>query len=159
MTKTSLIFLISIILMLISSCATLKSGFETPVVSISNFEALPSQGLIPQFKIGLHIINPNRTSLNLKGVVYTISLEGHKLMTGVANELPIIEAYGEGDVELHASVNFFSGIGFFTDLIKNQNMEKISYSFNAKLDVGTLHPFIRVTKKGEFSLMQPAQSQ
>nr|WP_320014472.1 LEA type 2 family protein [uncultured Desulfobacter sp.] len=136
-----------------SGCAPLQPGFETPVVSISSFEALPSQGVVPQFEIGLHIVNPNRTALNLIGMVYTISLEGHKLVTGVTNELPVIEAYSEGDIFLNASVNLFSSIGFFTNLIRNQNLEKISYQFNAKLDVGTLHPVIRVTKKGELSLI------
>jgi len=140
------------IVFIFSSCAPLQPGFETPVVSISSFEALPSQGVVPQFEIGLHIVNPNRTALNLKGVVYTISLEGHKLMTGVTNELPVIEAYSEGDILINASVDLFSSIGFFTDLIRNQNLEKISYQFNAKLDLGTLHPVIRVTKEGELSL-------
>ena len=135
-----------------SSCAPLQPGFETPVVSISSVEALPSQGVVPQFEIGLHIVNPNRTALNLKGVVYTISLEGHKLLTGVANELPVIEAYGEGDILLNASVDLLSSIGFFTDLIRNQSLEKISYQIDVKLDVGTLYPFIRVTKEGELSL-------
>lgn len=140
------------IVFIFSSCAPLQPGFETPVVSISSFEALPSQGVVPQFEIGLHIVNPNRTALNLRGVVYTISLEGHKLVTGVTNELPVIEAYSEGDILLNASVDLFSSIGFFTDLIRNQNLEKISYQFSAKLDVGTFHPVIRVTKEGELSL-------
>ena len=140
------------IVFIFSSCAPLQPGFETPVVSISSFEALPSQGVVPQFEIGLHIVNPNSTALNLKGMVYTISLENRKLVTGVTNELPVIEAYSEGDILLNASVDLFSSIGFFTDLIRNQNLKKISYQFNAKLDVGKLHPVIRVTKKGELSL-------
>ena len=152
MNKAFFTYLLLPIVFIFSSCAPLQPGFETPVVSISSFEALPSQGVVPQFEIGLHIVNPNRTALNLKGVVYTISLEGHKLMTGVTNELPVIEAYSEGDILLNASVDIFSSIGFFTDLIRNRNLEKISYKFNAKLDVGTFHPVIRVTKEGELSL-------
>lgn len=152
MNKAFFTFLLLTIVFIFSSCASLQPGFETPVVSISSFEALPSQGVLPQFEIGLHIVNPNRTALNLKGVVYTISLEGHKLVTGVTNELPVIGAYSEGDIVLNASVDLFSSIGFFTDLIRNQNLKKISYQFNAKLDVGTLYPIIRVTKEGELSL-------
>ena len=151
--------LFSFLILFISGCATLQPGYETPVVSITSFEAIPTQGMMPQFQIGLHIINPNRSPLVLKGVSYTISLEGHKIMTGVSNELPRIEAYGEGDVVLKASVDFFSSIGFFTDLIRTQGKDKISYSLNAKLDAGTLHPLIRVTRKGRISLTQPSQNQ
>lgn len=137
-----------------SGCAGFQPGSEVPVVSISSFKAIPAEGMIPQFEIGLHIVNPNRTALILKGVAYTISLEGHKIMTGVSNQLPRIEPYGEGDVLLKASIDLFTSIGFITDLISNQKKDKISYSFNAKLDAGSLHPFIRVSQKGEFSLKQ-----
>lgn len=136
-------------------CATLQPGYETPTVSISSFETVPTQGLIPQFKIGLHIINPNRTPLSLKGVSYTIFLEGHKILTGVSNKLPQIEAYGEGDVILNASVDLLSSIGFFTDMIQNQRKEQLAYSLNAKLDTGALHPMIHVTKEGKISLTNP----
>lgn len=159
MTKKIIVYFFAVVFVLFVACAPLQPGFERPVVTISSFEVLPSQRLIPQFKIGLHIVNPNRTPLALKGIVYTISLKGHKLVTGVANDLPVIDAYSEGDIELNASVDFFSSIRFFTDLINNHNMEKISYNFNAKLDVGSLRPFIRVTKEGELSLTPPAQTQ
>ncbi|MCP3875178.1 MAG: LEA type 2 family protein [Desulfobacteraceae bacterium] len=142
-----------------TSCATLQPGYEKPVVSISSFETTPTQSLIPQFKIGLHIVNPNRTPLNLKGVSYTIALEGHKIMTGVSNELPQIEAYGEDNIILNASVDLFNSISFFTDLIRNQKKEGISYSLKAKLDAGTLYPIIKVMKEGEISLKQAIQNQ
>ena len=159
MTKFTCSVLFALALLFTLSCATLQPGYETPTVSITSFEAIPSQGMIPQFQIGLHIVNPNRSPLNLKGISYTISLEGHKIMTGVSNQLPQIEAYGEGDVVLNASVDLFSSIGFFTDLFRNQKKDRISYSLNAKLDAGSLHPLIRVSKKGEISLTQPSQDQ
>ena len=159
MTKISCYVLFSLSLLFTLSCATLQPGYETPTVSITSFEAIPSQGMIPQFQIGLHIVNPNRSPLNLKGISYTITLEGHKIMTGVSNQLPRIEAYGEGDLVLNASVDLFSSIGFFTDLMRNQKKDKFSYSLNAKLDAGSLHPLIRITKKGEISLTQPSQNQ
>lgn len=146
-------------LVFVSGCATLQPGFETPVVSITSFEAIPTQGMIPQFQINLHIVNPNRSSLDLKGISYTIALEGHKIMTGVSNKLPRIEAYGEGNVVLNASVDLFSSIKFFTDLIGTPNKNQISYSFNAKLDAGGLHPLIRATRKGQISLKQSMDNQ
>ena len=81
--------LFSVFLIMNFGCASLQSGYETPVVTITSFDAIPTNG-IPQFKIGLHIVNPNRTPLDLKGVSYTIALEGHKIMTGVSNKLPHI---------------------------------------------------------------------
>ena len=143
-----------LLLLLFSGCSTLQPGYEIPVVSITSFKALPTQGLIPQFQINLHIVNPNRSPLDLKGISYTISLEGHKIMTGVSNKLPKIEAYGEGDVMLKASVDLFSSIKFFANLLNNPIKDQISYSLNAKLDAGSLHPLIRAAKKGQINLTQ-----
>jgi LEA14-like dessication related protein len=135
-------------------CAGLQLGYEKPAVNITSFRAIPTDGAIPQFEIRLHIINPNRTSLKLRGISYTIALEGYKIMTGVSNQLPVIDAYGEGNVTLTASVDLFSSIGFITDLIRNQGKEKISYIFEAKLDAEALYPPIRITKMGVVSLTQ-----
>ena len=159
MAKSVRYALLSLFLLSVSSCAQLQSGYETPVVSITSFEAVPTQGIVPRFQIGLHIINPNRSPLYLQGVSYTISLEGHNIMTGVSNQLPQIEAFGEGDVLLDASVDLFSSIGFFTDLIRRQKKDKISYTLNAKLDAGSSYPLIKVTRKGKISLTQPLQNQ
>ena len=143
----------------LSGCAVLKSDYETPAVSITSFNAIPGEGMIPRFEIGLHIVNPNRSALDLKGISYTVNLEGHNLLTGVSNKLPRIEAYGEGDVLLEASVDFFNSIGFFADLVKRSKQETFEYSLDAKLDVGTLHPVIRVSKKGKLSLFNSLQKQ
>ncbi len=159
MTKNVSWVLFFIFPVLIAGCAGLQPGYETPTVSISSFDAIPSEGMIPRFQIGLHIINPNRTNLQLKGISYTVSLEGHNIITGVSNNLPEIEAYGEGDVILNAAVDLFSSIGFISDLIRNQEKEGISYDLNTKLDAGALHPLIRVSKKGKISLTQNLKPQ
>lgn len=145
------------IIITLTGCAGIQTDYETPVVTITSFETIPTDGVVPKFKIGLHIVNPNRTSLDLKGVSYTIAIEGHKIMTGVSNKLPHIEAYGEGDVELVAVVDLFSSIGFFTDLMTQKNRDSIHYSFKAKLDPGTFHPMIRVAKEGKLSLTGQSQ--
>ena len=134
--------------LLVSSCAGLTRDYETPSVNVSSLKVLPGEGVAPRFEIGLHIVNPNRTPLELKGVAYTIQIEGHDILTGVSNRLPVIEAYGEGDVTLYGSVNLFSSIALFTALARNQPETGLSYSLDAKLDVGTYHPVIRVNKKG-----------
>ena len=143
--------LLTLLMLLICGCAGLTKDFETPAVSISSFKALPTQGFVPRFEIGVHIINPNRTPLDLKGVAYTISVEGHKILTGVANDLPRIEAYGEDDILLKAGVDLFSSILFFADL-SNSGKNQFHYILTAKLDVGTLVPAIRVNREGSFKI-------
>lgn len=135
-----------------AGCASLRTGYETPVVTITSFETLPSQGIMPRFRIDLHIVNPNRSPLKLNGISYTIALEDHNILTGVSNKLPQIEPYGEGDVSLDTSVDLFSSIRFLSDIIQNKKNKSLTYTFKAKLDTGTLYPLIKVEKRGTLSL-------
>lgn len=143
-------FLFALLLLLLSSCATLSPDFEQPSVSVSSFRMLPSNSVVPRFEIGLHVVNPNRTALRLLGMAYNVELEGHRILTGVASDLPVIAAYGEGDVLLQASPDLFSSISLFTDLM-NQPRETFKFNFAARLDVGKFLPKIKVEKTGEIN--------
>jgi LEA14-like dessication related protein len=136
---------------LLQGCAGMGPGYETPTVTISSFRSLPSQGALPSFEIGLHVINPNREPLNLIGAVYTVNLDGHELIKGVANELPVIEAYGEGSFMLTGSPNLIAGIRFLTGLA-GESKESVRYELEARLDGGAFRRRIRVQDSGEISL-------
>ena len=139
-----------LLLLLVSGCATLSPDFEQPSVNVSSFRMLPSNSMVPRFEIGLHVINPNRNPLKLFGLTYEVELEGHRVLTGVASELPEIGAYAEGDVLLQASPDLFSTIKLFTDLL-NQPRETFNFNFSARLDVGKFLPKIKVEKSGEIN--------
>ena len=139
------------LLFLLVGCASLLPSFETPTVNVSSFEILPGNSIVPTFEIGLHVTNPNQTALKLKGFSYHVELEGYRIISGVSNQLPVIEAYGEGDVLLQVRPDLFSTINLFTDLM-NQPRDKFTFKLEALLDVGGLMPKIRVYEEGEFSL-------
>jgi len=136
---------------LLAGCTGMRPGYETPTVTVKSVRAVPSAGALPEFEIDLQVINPNREALELAGVSYTVSLEGHDLIKGVGNDLPTIEGYGEGVISLRASANLFAGVGLIREMIST-NKQTLSYSFEAKLDPGAFRPTIRVEDAGEVSL-------
>ncbi len=151
MNKLATLLALFITLGLLAGCASLRPDFEEPAVNVTSFRVIPSESAVPKFEIGLHVINPNRTALKLYGISYNVELEGHRVLTGVSNDLPVIAAYGEGDVLLRGSPDLFSTISLFVDMM-NQPRELFKFNFEAKLDVGSFLPRIRVTKAGEVSL-------
>lgn len=140
---------------LMFGCTGLEPGFETPTVGVSSFRILPSTGM-PQFEIGLHIVNPNRSALKLAGIVYSVTLEGHKVLTGVTSDLPVIAAYGEGDVVLLATADLLNSLGLFASLMQTKQ-DAFAYVLEAKLDIGSFRPRIHVMEKGEISLQGVAR--
>lgn len=140
--------LLLLLVIAFSGCAIFSTGYEDPVVKIKSFRLLPSDSMAPQFEIGLHLINPNRDPLKLRGIHYTISLEDHRMVSGVASDLPTIAAYGEDEVTLIGSVDLVSGAKLLHQLLmKPQN--SITYTIEAKLDVGRYTPVIRVKEEGQ----------
>ncbi len=134
-----------------ASCTGMRPGFEAPTVTVSSFRSLPSQGGLPNFEIGLKVLNPNPDPLKLRGVSYTVSLDGHDLVKGVGNQLPVIDAYGEGELILTASANLLAGLALITDLMQGPK-DSFRWDLEAKLDVGAFTPAIRVRESGEISL-------
>ena len=140
-----------IILVILSGCAALNPNFEKPQVSVNSFKILPGGSINPTFEIGLRVVNPNNIALNLKGMSYTASIEGNKVFSGVANQLPIVPAYGEEDVKLQAQADLFGGIGLIADLMKPRETP-IGYTLKVKLDVGTFALPIYITREGNLSM-------
>jgi LEA14-like dessication related protein len=138
-------------LLLLASCATLQPGYETPTVTVNSFRTLPGEGVAPRFEIGLRILNPNRSPLKLHGIAYSVHLEGHRLLAGVANDLPEVAPYGEANITLVAGVDLLGGIGLIGDLLQ-ASRKSLSYRLEAKLDIGPLQPAIRINHEGQISL-------
>ena len=135
------------VLLFLQSCATMDPNYEEPTVILSSFRAVPSEGMVPSFEVGLRIINPNTTPLDLEGVVYSISLQGHELVKGVGKGYPPIEGYSEGNITLSASANLLSGIRFITSMVKQKD-EPLVYEFEAKLDLAGFYPSLKISETG-----------
>jgi LEA14-like dessication related protein len=145
-----------LITLFVCSCATLDPQFENPIVNVTTIKPLATEGLSPKFEIGLRIVNPNRSDLTLHGIACSLQIEGYDLLTGVSNNLPVIEGYSEADVSLTATASLMKSIQLFADIV-NSRQDSIAYTLNAKLDLGGLYPNVHVEEKGEFNLSSFAQ--
>ena len=149
------LFRLSLLFMLtaVCGCALLTPAFESPTVSVTSFRVLPGDSVVPTFEIGLHVVNPNRAALKLAGLSYQAELEGHRILSGATNRLPVIAGYGEGDVVLQAKPDLLNTISLFHDFLK-QPRESFKFNLEALLDVGGLVPKIRVRKEGFINLAE-----
>jgi LEA14-like dessication related protein len=141
---------------LLAACAGMQPGYETPTVTVSSFRALPSTGAMPNFEIGLEVVNPNRQALALEGISYTVSLEGYDIIKGVGSDLPVIEGYGTGEFRLTASANLFAGMQLLGDMMRGPK-DEFAYKFTAKLDLGGFRPPLRIEDGGTIRSLSGAR--
>lgn len=151
-------FSLGFLCLMLQACATLDPDYEEPTVTISSFRALPSEGMMPVFEIGLHILNPNASSFKLEGIVYTVSIQGHDVVKGVGKDYPVIEGYSEQAVKLTATANLFAGVRLIMDLMNTPGQD-LEYEFEAKLDTGGFGRSIKVREKGSFRMNGKNNSQ
>lgn len=145
-----------VLLLALTACAPLAPLMETPQVNLASFRVLPGQGLVPTFEIGLHVVNPNRVPLKLAGLTYVVELEGYQVLNGVTNQLPVIEAYGEGDVLLQARPDLVNSVNLFAELLSRPR-DTFSFQLEADLDVGRFWPKIQVSRSGKITLPRAQQ--
>ncbi len=142
-----------VLLALLAGCATLQPAFDKPTVTVEAFRALPADAGNPRFAIDLHVVNPNSRPLKLKGIAYTASVEGHQLLAGASNQLPVIEPYGSADVSLTASANMLSSFRLLMDIMSRRR-DGLDYTLNLKMEVSDYLPVIKLTEKGTIGFGQ-----
>ena len=136
---------------LISGCASVMPDIDPPKVTVEKVESIPAESGAPRFKISLRVINPNTQSLDIAGISYGVEIMGQEVVTGVTNDVPVIEGYSEGVVTLDAGLQLFQVFRLLTSLGKSQG-EALEYRFVAKIDFKGLVPTQHVEQKGELTL-------
>lgn len=144
--------LLLLTILLLGGCATLSPYPETPSVSVSSFALAPeSSGLAPRFRVGLNVVNPNPRALPLVGISYAVEVEGTRILSGAAADLPVVPAYGSAEFTIDLIPDLLGGARLLTDLMGRQRSQ-LDYSFTARLDVGGWMPDIRVEEAGSLNL-------
>lgn len=134
--------------LVLAGCAAFSPYQEQPQVNITSFTTAPHSGAaVPRFLIGVQVINPNRASLLLRGMSYSVEIEGTRVLSGVANNLPEVPAYGSADFIIEASPDLLGAARVVSGLISGKQ-DGIRYNFDARLDVGSFMPDIRIRQSG-----------
>lgn len=139
------------VLFLLSGCSTLIPSLDPPKVTVESFRALPSEGNgAPRFEIKLRIANPNEMSFDIAGISYSVDVLGRELLSGVTNDIPVIEGYSEGVVTLEAGLQLLEILRLVAGLGREMT-DTLEYRFAAKVDFRGLMPTQRVEETGTFS--------
>ena len=137
-------------LFLLTGCSGLQKRKPELTVSVQSFRMVPENGIVPKFEIGLHIVNTSPVDVDIKGVVYRVYLRDRKILTGAANDLPKIPAYGKSDIVVTGTPDLFETIGFFRDLMGRPG-KNLEYRVDIDIDAGSWIPMIHTEKKGTIS--------
>lgn len=146
---------------LLISCANLGVGLEAPKIKLVSVGMLPSEGLTQRFRIGLSITNPNAVALPVRGLSYSLALNGIEVVDGVSASVGRLAAYAETPLTLEASSNLLSALRFVNDFVRNSGDKPIDYNLRATIDVEGFARRLTVHENGAIplSLAEPRTKQ
>ena len=148
-TRTAALFFLW--LLMLCGCASIKPQLDPPKVTVDSFRSLPGEGAAPRFEIKLRVVNPNTQTLDIAGISYSVEILGKELITGVTNDIPVIEGYSEEVVTLEAGLQLFQLLRLLASL-GTTTSEALDYRFLAKIDFNGFVPTQRVEETGTITL-------
>ena len=143
--------IVLVVLLMLSSCASIMPEVDPPKVTLESFKSVPGEGGAPRFEIKLRIVNPNKQSLDIAGISYSVEIFDKELISGVTNEVPLVEAYTEEVVTLEAGLQLFQLVRLLAGL-GQEPTDTLDYRFSAKIDFKGFVPTQRIEDSGSIKL-------
>jgi LEA14-like dessication related protein len=99
---------IPFVAVLLSGCSLLVPKLETPKLSIVGVELLRSDLWEQQLKVRMRVQNPNDRTLPIKGLSYTLEVDGQEFARGVSGASFVVPALGEAEFDMNVTANMAS---------------------------------------------------
>ena len=134
-----------------SGCATFPRLLKNPTVRLESIALANNNLIAPRFKLGLRVTNPNSIPLPIKGMNYTIAIQGIELFSGSSNDIPKIAAYGDTLLNLELGTNILKA-GNLLRLLLDKTTNTITYDIGAQIDVTGIPTNFNIKETGEIDL-------
>jgi len=144
-----------IVLCALASCSAFAPKIETPRLSLVSVGMMSADIFNQQFRVRMHVQNPNDRDIPVNGLDYELFLEGDSFAEGVSNQPFVIPALGETEFDLTVRTNFVSSIGRLVSRLNGRT--QVNYVLEGKVltDIGMFNkiPF-RETGSVDLSTMK-----
>jgi LEA14-like dessication related protein len=120
----------------LAGCSAFAPKLETPKLTLVSIGMMSADIFNQQFRVRMHVQNPNDRDLPVKGLEYELFLEGDSFAEGTSNKPFVIPALGETEFDLTVRTNFVSSIGRLVSRLNGRT--QVQYTFEGKVltDIG-----------------------
>ncbi len=141
-------WLTALVILACTACSSLPPpDFDPPEVSLQGLRPLSIDGGEARFAIALRVLNPNAISLDIEGVYFEVFLHDSKVLSGASSKGVNIPAYGEGELNLEASLGMLRAITLIRELAEKPEGD-IPYRLHTKISLTQLPYALRLEDSG-----------
>jgi len=134
---------------LVGACAAVH--FQTPDITPTAVELMDAQLNEQQFKVTLHVQNPNDRALPIKSVNCSLQIQGVEVGRGESTAPFSVPAHGESDFDMIVTANLAASMpNLILRLARGGELPSYRLSGNVNPDI-TLLPPIPFSKSGQIA--------
>lgn len=115
------------VLLMLSACVSTK--LKAPKLSIVNVGMVSADVFNQQFRIRLHVQNPNDRELPIKAIEYELFLQGDSFAEGVSDQPFVVPAQGDAEFDTVVRTNFMSSVGRLLSKLNANEAGMVQYTF------------------------------
>ncbi len=116
---------------LLGGCVSTR--FEAPKLSVVNVGMVSADIFSQQFRIRLHVQNPNDRELPIQGIEYELFLQGDSFAEGLSSQPFVVPPLGEAEFDTVVNTNFMSSVGRMLSKMNSNDGGKVQYAFIGKV--------------------------
>ena len=118
----------------LTACSFFGGYQETPRVSLVSIQPLEMGLLEQRYGLQLRIMNPNDEAIPMKGLSYSIDINGHEFAYGVSRQPVSIPAFSEALLDVEVVSNLLNVMQQFQEMSSAEN-DRLSYRLRGKLSL------------------------
>lgn len=141
-----------IIAAVLVACA-LAPKLEPPKLSIVGVQIVSADLFTQRLKVRVHVQNPNDRALPVKGLEYTIEVEGEQFASGESAASFEVPALGEAEFDMNVTTNLAGAVVKLLARGPNALGQEVSYRLSGKVSLSEgLFRSIPFDERGTFKL-------
>jgi LEA14-like dessication related protein len=137
----------------ISSCASTPDKLQPPRLTVVSASMTSADVFSQQFRVRIHVANPNTVALPVKSIHYELFLEGDDFADGDSDAPFSVPANGEQEFDLTVRTHFVSSIGRLLSRLSGSNRAVVQYTFSGHVVVDKMFsPKLNFAESGAVDL-------
>lgn len=125
-------FIAVLICALLSGCAT-TSRLTPPEISVTNVAMTSADVFNQQFRMRIHVYNPNTLELQVKSIEYQLFLEGDGFADGTVDQPFVLPAHGNAEFDTIINTHFTSSLMRLIAKMQEHGNNTVQYDFTGKV--------------------------
>jgi LEA14-like dessication related protein len=150
--KLSRATLLPAVALLLVACASTKD-FQAPRLNLVSASMLSADVFSQQFRVRVHVQNPNPRALPIKKLDFKLFLEGDSFGEGQSQAPFVVPANGETEFDLLVGTNFSISIARLLSRLAGTDRRDVEYIFSGTVTVDVaFSPKIKFNEAGRVDL-------